>query len=808
MIKNYLRVALRNLKKYKAFSFINIIGLSVGIACCILIFLYVKDELSYDKFNKNADQIYRLALHIKINDTESRMALSPSPIGPAIVHDLPDVVTYTRIRNFGFPVFRYKDKAFSEEKIYWVDSSFFDVFTVQFIEGSPKTALTQPNTVVITQSMAKKYFGNENALGKFLNADHRIDYLVIGVTKDYPANSHFRFDFLASLSTNDDSRNPFWLSNNYYTYVVLRKGTDPVLFQKILREDCRKYIGPQIKSVSGSTMEGFESKGDKYEYFLQPLTSIHLNSHLEHELNPNSDIAYVYIFSIIALSILLIASINFMNLSTARSERRAKEVGIRKTLGSNTMQLIRQFIEESVLMSLIAVIIAVVILELVLPQFNELAGKEMKLGIFNNIYTIPVLILIAVIVGVLSGSYPAFYLSSFQPVHILKKDSRKRSSRSIVRSGLVIFQFTVSIILFIGTIIIYNQLNFLQNKNLGFNKNQIVIIKKVDDIGAQMEAFKQALLSNPKIITVCNSDIIPGNQKGDDSVYKLEGASNDNLKDLKQIFCDYGFADTYKLKINEGRFFSNEHPSDSSAVVINQAAVKSLGIIDPVGKNLIALGRTTPGNKTYKIIGVVEDFNYESLHQEIRPLVIHLFQRGGFGRFASVRIAAGDYNTTINFLKKTWKKFADNEAFEYNFFDRDWAHLYNSEQITGKIASIFSALAIFIACLGLLGLAAFITEQRTKEIGIRKVLGANVMEIVVLLSKEFTKWILIANIIAWPLAYYVMNNWLKDFAYKISITPWVFFISGMAALIIALLTISSHAIKAATANPVKSLKFE
>ena len=809
MLKNYLRVAIRNLKKYKAFSFINIIGLAVGTACCILIFLYVRDELSCDKFNTKADRIYRVYLQARIHDSELNTAVSPAPMGATLMNNIPEVENYTRFRNYGFPVMRYKDRAFSEEKFYWADSTFFKVFTVQFIKGNPNTALTKPNSVVITEATAHKYFGDEDPMGKILNADHRRDYMVTGVVKAFPHNSHFHFDFLGSLSSYKDSQSQFWLSNNFYTYILLRKGADPNKVASEMKKLVRNYVGQQIKTVAGVTLEQFESAGNRYGYNIQALTSIHLHSHLDYEIEPNSDISYIYIFSAIAIAILLIATINFMNLSTARSERRSKEVGIRKTLGSNRPQLIRQFITESIMLSFISVFLAIVLVESFMPLFNNIAHKQVSLSLFENFYSIPILIVFAIVVGIMAGSYPAFYLSSFDPVQILKSDNRKGSRKSYLRSALVIFQFAVSIMLIIGTFIIQNQLKYIQNKNLGFNKEQVVIINKTDDIGKDINSFKLQLESNPKVISVSNSTDIPGNQKGD-SAYKMEGVSSNEVQDLRQIFCDYNFVKTYEIKMAAGRFFSKKHPSDTMAVVLNEAAVKRIGLtnMNIVGKNLIQMGRTPQESTIHPIIGVVKDFNYESLHQQIRPLVLRVFRSQGFGKFVSVRIAAGDYQNTIAFLEKTWKRFADDEAFEYNFFDQTWAHLYFAEQRTSKISLVFSVLAIFIACLGLLGLAAFITEQRTKEIGIRKVLGASASEIFILLSKEFTKWVLIANIIAWPLAYYVMNNWLSNFAYRISITPWIFLVSGVIALIIAIITVSSHAIKAARSNPVKSLRYE
>jgi len=804
MIKNYLKIAYRNIQKNKVYSAINIIGLAVGIACCIAILLYVRNELSFDKFNTNAAQIYRIGVLGRIGNTEFKNPKSPAPMGQALLRDFPDVLSYTRIRSTGFPVLRYKEKAFSEERFFEVDSTFFNVFTVKFLEGDPKTALTQPFHVVITESMAKKYFGNENPMGKILNADHRVDWIVSGLIQDVPAISHFHYDFLGSLTSNADSRNTFWLSGNYYTYILLRKGTNPAIFQTKLNDYALKYIGPQIISITGSSLEELKKRGNNYEYFIQPLLSIHLHSHLDYELEPNSDISYIYIFSIIAAAILLIACINFVNLETARSEKRAKEVGIRKTLGSHKPQLIAQFIAEAVLMSVLSILLAIVLVEIFLPLFNDISGKHMILGVFENLYTLPVILCFAVVVGILAGSYPAFYLSSFQPVQVLKSELR-RNRKSVLRSSLVIFQFAVSIALIIGTFIINNQLEYIQTKNLGFNKEQVVIIKKADDIGSSINSFKKELLSNPDVLEVSNSSAIPSDQDGDSSG-KIKDVPGNQLQDMRIMTCDNSFANTYKLKLSQGRFFSKEHPSDTAAVVVNEAAVKAFGVKNIVGKYIVFPGDVQ--TFTYEIIGVVKNFNFESLHQEIRPLVIRLYQEQNFGKFVSVRIASKNYPNTISFLENTWKKYAGNEAFEFSFLDNSLQQLYQADIRTSKIATIFSILAIFIACLGLLGLAAFITEQRTKEIGIRKALGASVPEIIILLSKEFVKWVLIANIIAWPAAYFIMNNWLKNFAYRTDINWLIFLLAGIMALIIALATVSTHAIKAATANPVKSLRYE
>ncbi|HUI30618.1 MAG TPA: ABC transporter permease [Candidatus Acidoferrales bacterium] len=809
MIKNYLRVAFRNLLNYKAYSFINIAGLAVGIACCIAIMLFVRDELSYDEYNKFADRIYRPHLLLRANGHEMNTALSPVAMGPAIYTDLPDVAAYTRLIKSGPTVVRYENKTFVEENLFGADSTVFDVFTFPFVVGNPKTALIQPNTVVITESMAHKYFGNDNPIGKILNTGNQDKFVVTGVIKDIPQNSHLHPDFMASLTTSQDSRNPTWISNNYYTYLLLRKGVSPIEFQKKLDDEVMKYASPQLKAVAGFSLEQFRAAGNNYGLVLQPLTSIHLNSHLDYEVEPNGDITYVYIFSAIAIAILLIACINFVNLATARSEKRAKEVGVRKTLGSARSHLVGQFMSESIVISFIAVVLAIGIVELLLPFFNQVADKKMSLHLFNDPLSLPVLICFAIVVGIIAGSYPAFYLSSFHPIDVLRSEVRKGGRKSLLRSGLVICQFAISIALFAGTFIVFAQLRYVQTRNLGFDKEETIVIDRTSDLSTQLQSFEDELRTNRGIVNLTNSNAIPGNQGGDNGC-RLEGAPENRVEDIQQMFCDYDFAKTYKLGIADGRFFSKEHPSDSAAVVVNEEVEKSFNAKNIVGRHLVFPGNG-PGGTDLKceIVGVVKDFNYRSLHEPIRPLAIRLFPRQAFiGRFVTVRLAPGDHLSTMSFIENVWKKYAGDEEFSCNFLNDDLQKLYAADQRTSEIAGAFSIVAIFIACLGLLGLAAFVTEQRTKEIGIRKVLGASVAEIVALLSKEFVKWVLIANVVAWPLAYYVMNNWLKNFAYRTEISLWIFVASGVVALVIALLTVSSHAMRAATANPVEALRYE
>jgi putative ABC transport system permease protein len=807
MFRNYLKIAMRNFFKHKGFAFINIFGLAVGVACCLMIVLYVFDEISYDRYHEKAEQIYRVGIDGFINNIEFHGVITCSPMAQTLVREFPEVIAATRLRNFGFPVFRYEDKVFSEERVFWVDQSFFDIFTVSFIKGDPETALAEPNTIVLTQSMALKYFGHEDPLGKSLNADHRRDYLITGIVEDVPRNSHFHYDFLASLSTYDDSRSPIWISNNYYTYFLLREDASPKAFEAKLVELVRKYVGPQIQVAAGITLEQFYESGGKWGYFIQPLTDIHLHSHLEFEIEPNGDIAYVYIFSIIAIGILLVAGINFVNLATARSVTRAREVAIRKTVGSRRPQLIRQFLAETTLMSFIAVLLALLAVQVLLPTFNTITGKDLAIPYLQNVYTIPSLFGVVLFVGILAGVYPAFFLASFDPAVVLKSETVGRTRKSNLRNVLVVFQFTVSIVLIVGTFIVNRQLRYIQNKNLGFNKDQIIVVKKTDDIGNQIQTFRQELVKDAKVIDATNTGRLIGETFGN-SAFKLAGASGEETHLLWTYFTDPHFADTYQIEMAAGRYFEEGREVDQKAVVLNETALKELGLTDPIGKQIVALGPTQDRSQTFTIIGVMKDFHFESLHFQIRPLLVALWQPNNRGRYVSVRIHSEGIRETLAFLENTWRKFAGNQAFEYEFFDDHFAQIYQAEERTGQIFFAFSLLAIIIASLGLIGLAAFIAEQRTKEIGIRKVLGASESKIILLLSKQFTKWVILSNFFAWPIAYYFMHKWLQRFAFQTGVSIWSFLLASLVVFIIALLTVSYQTIKAARTNPVDLLRYE
>ncbi len=807
MLRNYLKVALRNLLKYKIYSFINIVGLAVGVGCCLLIVLFVQDELSFDRWNKNADRIVRFGVDAKLGDQSFYGAVTSAPMAAALVNEFPEVEEAVRIRNYGFPVLRYKDKVFSEERFYWADSSIFKVFSLKFIKGDPNTALSEPASVVLTRSMAQKYFGNEDPIGKAVNSDNRRDYQITGVIEDIPVNSHFHFDFIASLITYEDSRAPFWVNNNFYTYALLRKGVDLKELEKKVQSLVRKYVGPQVEKALGITFSEEEKKGAKYKFVVQPLTDIHLKSKLDFDIEANSDILYIYIFSAIAVAILLIACINFMNLTTARSANRAKEVGIRKTLGSSQPQLIRQFLVETILMSSISIFFSVVIVEALLPLFNSLTGKHISTAYFGDILSVPILILLALVVGTVAGIYPAFFLSSFKPVVVLKGKIRNSSKTPWLRSGLVIAQFTISIILIIGTVIVYNQMSYIQNKKLGFNKDQILLIKKSDDLNVKLEPFKQELLRNNNISYATNTFSIIGEPVGN-SVHRIEREGQVENHIVNSYFVDYDFADTYQLEMKDGRFLSREYPSDTAACIVNETFVKMLGLKDPVGKVIQQPANDINHWINLTIIGVVKDFHYQSLHNPIQPLILKYKPERFFGKYLSVRFKSANVAPVLSFVEETWKRYANNQAFEYTFFDDEFGRLYAAEARTKEIVTIFSVLSILIACLGLFGLSAFTTEQRTKEIGIRKVLGASTGGIIFLLSKEFTRWVLISILVAAPAAYYIMNNWLQDFAYRIEISIWTFLLAGLAAILIALITVSFQAVKAALSNPVKALKYE
>ncbi|UCH10551.1 MAG: ABC transporter permease [Fidelibacterota bacterium] len=812
MFWSYVKMAVRNVVRQKLYSAINIVGLAVGVAACITIILYVQDELSYDRYHEKADRIYRVVLSAVVGGNEFNMALSAPPVAAAFLEEFPEVEAATRIGYIQrYPIIRYGNKVFSEEFHTAVDSTFFDVFDIPFVLGDPETALAEPNSLVLTASTARRYFGDENPLGKMMTSDEVNERIVTGVIEDFPHNSHFHYDFLLSFATYRSSRSTDWLSTSLYTYIVLKEGASAEELEAKIPDMLRKYVGPQIEEDLGVSWDQFFAEGSNFEFFLQPLTDIHLHSHLDREIEVNGNIAYIYIFSIIAAFILLIACINFMNLATARSANRAREVGVRKTLGSNRGQLIRQFLVESVFLTLVAVILAVILVQLILPWFNNVVGLQLSFKYSN----LPWIILGTVLVGILAGSYPAFFLSSFDPAVVLRGATKGRGKGARLRNALVVVQFTIFMILFTGTLIVKDQLDYMQEKELGYDPENLLVVEKTDDIGPQIGAFKQKLAEQASVLEVSNSWLVPGEPPSATRVFKMSTPAGDQMQILVIYFTDFNFQQTYGIKMAQGRFFSEEFGMDSNSVVLNQAAAKAYGVEDPVGKEHIIDRGPNDERILVPIIGVMEDFHFESLHSAIRPMVMIPFGArvlGGpgppSGRHTTLRIRPGDITATLSSIEDTWMEFAPDQAFEYFFFEDAYDALYKNEFRTQAIGSLFAVLAVFVACLGLLGLASFTAEQRTKEIGIRKVLGATVTGIFTLLSTDVLKLVLISALLSLPISWYAMHNWLENFAYHINYSLLTFFMASLVALVIALLTVTWQVLRAATANPVTTLRYE
>jgi putative ABC transport system permease protein len=811
MIKNYFKIAWRNLWKNKGYSFINIAGLAIGLACFLSIALYVADELSYDRYNDKAGRIYRINSDIRFGGTDLNLAVCSDPMGATLKKDYPQVEEYVRFYNSnGSKLIKKGNEYINEANVVHADSTLFNVFTLPAVSGDTKTALNEPNTVVLTESAAKKYFGSTDVVGKTIETNENTGtlYKVTAVIKDIPHNSHFNFDFIFSM---DNVEYGFgnYLSHNFQTYILLKKGIDPKEFENNFKQVIDKYIFPQAKQfMQIASMNDFEKAGNKLVYRLMPLTDIHLKSDRSPELGVNGNIQYVYIFSAVALFILLLACINFMNLSTAHSSGRAREVGIRKVLGTERKTLIRQFITESTLMAVISLVVALLIAVSVLPLFNDIAAKSLSLNLLFSYKFLPFLLLLPLATGLLAGSYPAFFLSSFQPITVLKGKINTSFKKSNLRSSLVVFQFTTSIILIIGTIIVYKQLNYIQTKNLGFKKDQVLIVNGTNALQNSAEVFKNEVGKMSGVKSASFAGYLPvSNSARSSNTFSSEAVMDSKTGfNIQTWRIDYDYINTMGMEISKGRNFSRDFGSDSTAVLINEATVPILGYDDPVGKKLYA-SASTGNNQTiaYTIIGVVKNFNFESVHQYIGPLCMLL---GNSNNAVAFKVTAADITGLIKNVESKWKTMAPSMPFSYRFLDESFNEMYRAEERVGKVAIVFAVLAIVIACLGLFGLATYMAEQRTKEMGIRKVLGATTESLIQLLSKDFLRLVLIALVVAIPLAWYFMHNWLKDFAYRINIPWWVFGVAGFAAMLIALLTVSYQSIKAALMNPVKSLKSE
>ena len=792
MIKNYLTVAIRNIARNKTFSAINILGLAIGMACCILILLYVQDELSYDRHHEHADRIYRVAVKAKIGGVMRQSPVTSLPMGPALVKDYPEVIEAVRFYGGDDPrmlVGDQYDHFFYEDDLWFTDPNFFKVFDFPLSQGNPKTAFLEPYSVVITEAVAQKYFGEQSPMGQTLSFNDKA-FKVTGVLKDRAHNSHFPFDLLASPIPPKPN---FWFNHEFYTYLLLQQNDSAGELEAKLPDFIERHAGKEYKVL-----------GRPITYFLQPLTDIHLYN-LEGEMSPNGDIRYVYLFLIIALFVLVLACVNFMNLSTARSATRSKEVGMRKVVGANRPQLIRQFMGESILLALLALFFAIAFVEVSLPTFNAFTQRELVLNYMGNWHVVLTLLGVVLFAGLLSGIYPALFLSAFQPVEVLKSTMKRGLKTSSSRKTLIVFQFVISIVLIIGTVVVYDQVHYIRNKKLGFDKEHVIVMP---DPGEQVtERYRSILSTYPNVLNTSRSGYVPGRGAPARPFRPFSDNANTDRFMMNYLDVDHEFISTYGLELIEGRdfIFSEKY----GTFMLNEAAMRKFGWTSCANQKLEEVYPTEEGKVKVAVrgdvVGVVKDFHYKSLHHEIEPLIIRLVS---WFEYFAIRIRSDDVAGTLSFLKAQWKEIAPNKPFDYFFLDDDYDKLYRTEEQIGTLFGLFSILAIFVASLGLFGLASFTAQLRIKEIGIRKVLGASVSNLVLMLSKEFALLVGIANLIAWPIAYYAMHRWLQDFAYRIDLEIWAFVLSGFLALFIALTTVSYQAWKVARTNPVDALRYE
>jgi len=799
MIKNYIKTAFRSLTKNKEFTAINVLGLALGLATCLLIVFYVFDELSYDRYNVNLDRIYRVNDDIKFGSNTNSYATTPAALAPTVKNTFPEVEQVVRFLDRGGAMVKRGTENIYEEKMINVDASVFDVFTLPVINGDPANALKEPHTVVIDEHIANKYFNTTNVVGKTLVFNDTAVYKITAVIKDIPKQSHFNFEFLISMSTQPESRDINWFVNNFNTYVLLKPGSDPKKLEAKLPGFISKNASGQLLRVFNLTFNKLEQSGDYFKFNFTPVKQIHLRSNRIGELGVNGNLQYIYIFSAIALFILLIACVNFMNLSTARSVKRAREVGVRKVLGSSRKYLIAQFLCESVIVAFIAMIIAVCAVWALLPFFNQMAGKNLSVTPHMLARSIPALFILVFIIGGFAGSYPALFLSAVKPIDVLKGKVASGFKGGQLRSFLVIFQFSVSVFLIIGTLIIYDQLKYIQSKDIGYNRDHVLIVRNGRFLGKQAQNFKQEIKNLPGVKNATLSNFLPTALAKNGTTLFKNPVQKQALTTQKWTV-DENYINTLGIKVIVGRDFSNQMATDSSAIIINQTAAKLLGFANPINQSLYE------GKQQYHIIGVIKDFNFTSLRDNVTPLTLTLAENRGK---LAIRINSANISALLSQIGEKWKQRAVGQPFTYTFMDQDFDVTYRTEQRIGTLFIAFSTLAILIACLGLFGLAAYATEQRTKEIGIRKVLGASVSTIVGMMSKDFIKLVCIAILIASPLAWWAMQKWfLQGYAYHQNISWWIVTFAGLGAILIAFVTVSFQAIKAALANPVKSLKTE
>lgn len=814
MIRSYIQLALRNLIRNRGYASINIIGLAIGLATSIFILLYVINELSYDRFHEKSERTYKAWISGMMPTGEMHDAVTAGPMAAALLSDYPEVEQVVRIRSFGGWLVRNGDRVFNEteQNFMFTDSTFFDVFSFRLLKGDPRTCLKEPRSIVLTEEYARKYFGEEDPLGKTLKIEQDTNVSVItGVMQDFPQNSHFHAKMLGSLATYPESGDPLnWVNQNYHTYMVLKEGTDVEAFEAGLYDMVVKYVGPIVQQAMGIDLEQFEASGNSYGYRLIPLSDIHLRSGLRFEIEPAGNPLYVYLFLGAAIMVLVIAGINFMNMATAQSSNRSKEVGMRKVVGSRKPQLISQFLTESVVLSMLALVVAVILVYLFLPSYNNLIRMDLEFRLFERSWILPLLVLFALLIGILSGSYPAFVLASFKPSSVLSSNQSSGSqNKGRLRKLLIVMQFTTTIVILLATVVVNRQLNYMQRKDVGFQKENVLVVHRSDVLGNQIDAFKEEIRAHANVIVAANSTHIPsGGFWG--NAHWLEGRGRDDIYTLAMYRTSYDFEKALDLELLEGRFFDREMSTDSVAVVVNEAAVKVLGIDDPLNTRFVQPSYVGNEDEYMPIIGVVKNFHFESMADEIKPMAIH-FMPGNYEGKIVIRLGDGKRQETIDFIQGKWESITMEHPFEYTWLDEEFGKLFDDERKTGQLLAIFSLLSIFVTCLGLLGLISYATSQRRKEIGIRKIMGATIKIVMTLLSRETTLLLGISALLSIP-AYFGIKAWLQKFAYHLNF-HWGFYflvliLVTLMVLVLAVLTVSINSYRAASANPVDSLRYE
>jgi putative ABC transport system permease protein len=806
MLKKLIKHSLSSFKRQRAYIIINILGLSIGITCSLLIALYVINEVSYDQYNVKKDRIFRTILNGKIGGQEVTTSSSPAIMGPTMVKEFPEIEDFLRMNGRGPTVIEFNKQTFAEDHLVEADSSFFNFFSIPVLKGDIKNLLNAPHKVVLSESTAKKIFGNENPIDKQIKiGTDTMRFTVTGVMADIPQNSHFEANALSSFMTNPRSKEPVWMNNSFSTYFLLKPNSSYKTVDAKYPELLQKYVGPEIQQYAGISLNDFIAQGNKYRFYLQGLSDIHLDTSIQQDFKASVDPKYLKIFGSIAILIVLIAAINFMNLSTAQASRRAKEVGIKKVAGSTRAMLISQFLTESFILSFIALILSIIFIKASLPYFNNLLGAKLELNLFAAWFTVPVLILFSVFVGFLAGSYPALFLSSFSPYEVLKGSVKNSMQNGRLRKVLVVFQFAVSILLIVGTMIMYRQIKYMLNKDLGFKKEQLIVINRAEALGTKMKSFKETVKNIPGVVNISSSTALPGRTNNNNG-YMMEGRKDETFL-MATSWVDYNFLETYGMTLASGRFFNESFTSDKDACLINEAAQKEFRVTD-IEKTRFMEPRDSGKVNYLPVIGVVKNFNFESLRNPISPYILKFQNDNMLWGYITVRLSGQNYSRTINAIEDKWKEFVSNNPLQYYFLDADFELMYKQEKQNAQMAVIFSILAIFIAALGLFGLTSFTVEQRTKEIGVRKAMGSSLAGIYIVISREVIILVSISALLAWPVVYLWAGRWLENFYYRINLGFFTLIIGLAVALGIAVLTISYRILRAARVNPAQSLKYE